>query len=144
MIPKMAIDQANLTHREKMRRIWEGYAAEMGVVWKLLESAYLNAKKVCDAAISASEKSRKARLDDAWKIYRRATRTGEAASYGTYEEDKLTIDAECDKEIEHAKEVHEKSLNSAEEAFGKQKALIQEKYKADTIKAIDTYFEAHP
>ncbi len=144
MIPKMAIDQANLTHREKMRRIWESYTVEMSVIWKLLESAYLNAKKVRDATISAAEKSRKARLDDAWKIYRRATRTGEGASFSTYEEEKLTIDAECNKEIEHANEVYEKAVISAEEAFGKAKALIQEKYKTDTIDSIDTYFEAHP
>jgi len=144
MIPKMAIDQANLTHREKMRRIWESCMAEISVIWKLLESAYLNAKKVRDAAISASEKARKARLGDAWKIYQRATRTGEGASFSTYEEEKLTIDAECNKEIEHANDVNEKSVISAEEAFGKAKALIQENYKAETIKAIDTYFEAHP
>lgn len=144
MIPKMAIDQANLTHREKMRRIWDAYLAEMGVIWKVLLSAYTNAKKVCDAGVNATQKARKARLDDAWKAYQRATRTGEESSYGTYDEEKLTIDAECNKEIEHANEVYEKAVISAEEAFRKGKALIQEKYKADTIDLIDIYFEAHP
>ena len=144
MIPKMAIDQANLTHREKMRRIWEAHIVEMGVIWKLLLSAYTNAKKVHNAGVNASEKARKARLNDAEKAYQRATRTGEEASYSTYDEEKLNIDAEADKEIEHANDVYDKSVILAEEAFRKAKALIQENYKAETINSIDTYFEAHP
>lgn len=144
MIPKMAIDQAKITHREAMRKIWDAYVAEMDVIWRLLQSAYVNTKKAHDATADAAVKARNSRRGDAWKIYQQATRTGEGASFGTYEEEKLTIDSDCDKEVQHADEVYEKTIASAEEAFRKGKVEIQERYKTDTIACVETFFEAHP
>jgi hypothetical protein len=144
MIPKMAIDQARVTHRNSMARIWYSYLAAADAAWRFLESAYSNARKTLNSAMKAAEKSRKSKHDDAWRNHKRALRTSEGAPFRTYEETKLSIDSEFEQEREHAKEVYEKAVAAAEDEFKKQMATINEKYKDDTATCVDNFLEAHP
>lgn len=144
MIPKMAIDQARVTHRNSMARIWFTYFAAAEAAWRFLESAYSNAKKAYNASVKAAEKARRSKHEDAWRNHKRALRTTEGAPFRTYEEVKLSIDAEFEQEKDHTKEVHEKAISTAEDDFKKQMSAINERYKDDTTTCLDNFFDAHP
>lgn len=144
MIPKMAIDQARLTHRNAMAGIWYSYMNAAEAAWRFLDSAYSNARKAYKSAIKAAEKSRRSKSEDAWRNHKRALRTGEGAPFSTFEETKLSIDSDFEQEKEHTKAVFEKAISTAEDEFKKQINAINEKYKDDTANCIDNFIEAHP
>jgi len=144
MIPKRAIEQARVAHRELMSQIWNRVLESMRAEWNTLESSYDSGDKTCKATLKAIFKERKARKDEAWKNHLRDTRTKEGGKYDTYQEEERSIDENCDSQVAQAQQTCSKANVEAEARYQKRIRDILSQYKDDTDACVDKFIAEHP
>lgn len=144
MIPKRAIEQARIAHRELMNQIWNRVLESMRAEWNTLESSYDSGDKTCKATIKAISKERKTRKDEAWKNHLRDTRTKEGGKYDTYQEEERLIDENCDSQVAQAQQTRSKANMEAEARYQKRIKDILSTYKDDSDACVDKFIAEHP
>lgn len=130
MIPRFAIEQANKTYQNSMKRAWDDYMGRLAVIFKTYQSGHSNADKSLASTTLVATRTRDASLREALGTFKQMTSKAETSSWETYEQAKQT-----------AEENHSTVMDNANQAFGDAERIANENYQVSKGEALKEYEE---